>query len=99
MSGRSVLPSVPSEAWVEDKLVRLMRLVVTANSTQKKWMYSLEYTIGKYVHVTRRPWVIESAYTPVDVTGKDVRADDPDALEKALNAVMKDIESILQEEN
>lgn len=76
---------------VSDLLAALMRLVVEANARQTAWMYSLEYTIGKYVSVTRRPWVIEKEYAPVDVTGKDVRADDPEALTAAFAAVRRDV--------
>lgn len=87
----SALPKISREIGTADKLAEMIRLVWTANAAQSAWMYSMEYRIGKYVCVTRRPSVIERAYEPADVTGKDVRVDDLDELEGAIRAVREDM--------
>lgn len=65
--------------------------LVKANARQRAWVWSLEYRNGKYLAVTRRPWVIENAYVVTEVTRKDVRMDDLVGLRAALDTVNEDI--------
>lgn len=66
------LPEREHTMEAADALAQLIRLTALANAVQDRFYYSLNYRLGKWVSVTRRPRVIDNA-DPFDVTAKDTR--------------------------